>query len=471
MNAAWPSAAYVLVGTAMAFAHLHRSGLRGSRLWAYAAGFGPLAGITTASLLLFAARAVGAPPPRLTHFIVAGTVLALASVFTRPVAHGPASPSRWHARQPPLLVLGGIGVAGVAVWLTVTAFVAFTRTWPVGTWDAVAIWGSRALLFHRAYDAFPALLQQGAVTLPHYPLLVPGAVAAQYFMLGGEPGLAPALVGALAVFSVAWLVFVAVREEAGLTAALLALAFVLTSQPLWAFGFGRVADVHVAAGLLAAALGVTSHLAGSRMWPVPPLLVGYCFSMLLWSKNEGLVLAAIALAACALVALVSRAPLRPWLGIAAGAAPGLLALLEFKRAWVPESGIDSFFLAGWQAKLLVLERFVIPVRGLAARLVPGGPNYGWGSTWLALLVGIVLIVWWERRRRTPARVAWALALALTVAFWVFTYATTPYDPVWHIASSLDRLMLQVWPLAVAGVFGAMGGEAAAWRERRAGRNP
>jgi hypothetical protein len=469
MNAAWPSAAYALVGTAIACAHLHRSGLRGSRLWAYAAGFGPLVGITTASLLLFVARAVGARPPGLTHFIVAGTAIALTSVFTRPVAGGRTHPSRWHTRQPPLLVCAGIGVAGVAVWITVTACVAFTRTWPVGTWDAVAIWGARALLIHRAYDAFPALLQQGAVTLPHYPLLVPGAVAAQYFMLGGEHAIAPALVGVLAVFSVAVLVFVAVREEAGAIAALLALAFVLTSQPLWAFGFGHVADAHVAAGLLAAGLGMTSHLAGSRMWPVPPLLVGYCFSMLLWAKNEGLVLAAIVICVWALAAAISGASLRPAIGVAVGAAPGLLALLLFKRFWVPESGIDSFFLAGWQTKLLVLERWLLPMRGLAARLVPGGTNYGWGSTWLALLLGIVLIVWWERRRQTPARVAWALALALTAAFWVFTYATTPYDPVWHIASSLDRLMLQVWPLAVAGVFGAMGAEAAAWRERRAGR--
>jgi hypothetical protein len=68
-------------------------------------------------------------------------------------------------------------------------------------------------------------------------------------------------------------------------------------------------------------------------------------------------------------------------------------------------------------------------------------------------------------------VASALILVLAVAFWVFTYAITPYDPTWHIASSLDRLMLQVWPLTVAGVFGAMGAEVVTWMECRSGRAP
>jgi hypothetical protein len=464
MSGSGPSIAYVVTGTLIAAAHLYRSGLRGSRLGLYATGLGPLIGTTTASLLLFAARAVGAPPPRLMHFIAVGTVLAATCVFTRPAA-GAVRQSSWYTSDPSLLVLGGLVAAGASTRVLVEAVTAFARTWPLGTWDAVAIWGLRALQFYRAYDVFPSLLRDGGLTLAHYPLLVPGAVAAQYFMLGGEQELVPVLVGGMAVLSVALLVFVAVREEAGITAALLALAFVLTSQTLWAMAFGQAADVHVAAALLASTIGLISHLPGSRVWPVPPVLVGCSLSMLIWSKNEGLVLAAIAVAACGAMALASKASLRPWSGIVIGAAPGVLALLFFKQSWAPESGLDSFFLPGWQAKLLSVDRFALPFLGLWERLRPGGANYGWGGTWLALLVGIALIVAWEARRRTPARLAWLAVLALAVAFWTMTYVTTPYDPAWHIASSLDRLMLQVWPLAVVGVFGAVGAELTAWRHR------
>jgi hypothetical protein len=48
-----------------------------------------------------------------------------------------------------------------------------------------------------------------------------------------------------------------------------------------------------------------------------------------------------------------------------------------------------------------------------------------------------------------------------MASWVPIFVVTPYEQMWHISGSLDRLLLQVYPLALAGVVLDL---ALRWRE-------
>jgi MFS family permease len=47
-------------------------------------------------------------------------------------------------------------------------------------------------------------------------------------------------------------------------------------------------------------------------------------------------------------------------------------------------------------------------------------------------------------------------LGLMLAGYIGVYLTTPHDLDWHLATSLDRLLVQVWPMAVVAVFLQLG---------------
>ena len=46
----------------------------------------------------------------------------------------------------------------------------------------------------------------------------------------------------------------------------------------------------------------------------------------------------------------------------------------------------------------------------------------------------------------------ASALGLMLLSYYVVYVTTPFDITWHVTTSVDRLMVQLWPALVLTVF-------------------
>jgi hypothetical protein len=45
-----------------------------------------------------------------------------------------------------------------------------------------------------------------------------------------------------------------------------------------------------------------------------------------------------------------------------------------------------------------------------------------------------------------------VVLALMLASYYLVYVTTPFDISWHVSTSIDRLLIQLWPSLVLAVF-------------------
>jgi len=58
-------------------------------------------------------------------------------------------------------------------------------------------------------------------------------------------------------------------------------------------------------------------------------------------------------------------------------------------------------------------------------------------------------------RRTGGVAQAALAFLLLSAGYLAAYLTTPYDLSWHIYTSMDRLLVQIWPTFVLVFFLAL----------------
>ncbi len=145
-----------------------------------------------------------------------------------------------------------------------------------------------------------------------------------------------------------------------------------------------------------------------------------------------------------------RRPLRRSVdtGLPCMAAPSLVASVGGSGApvapgawftlWIAPPGI--FAPRPWAAEMAFLtdpNRYAIIGRAVVDHL-PGYP--------LILLALLAVTLRIERDRQRAAAV-WtaATALFLMLASYLAAYLVTPLDLNWHIANSMDRLIVQIWP--------------------------
>ncbi len=350
------------------------------------------------------------------------------------------------------------------VLLLITLYVLSLRAWgdfqrmPIGKHDAVAIWNARALFLYRAETGHQALFRQIRRGGREYPLGLPAAVAAQYVLGGAEDERIPQATSVLPVLGLALLVYLAVGHLGSWRLAPPAVLVVLSVPLLARWAFSQGADLLTAYLALAATFGLSSRLPAAGLEPrfsIPPTLAGFFLGFLAWTKSEGAVLAVVASVlffAFQARRGLGRSELRSLGQIAAGAAPGFLALVLFKTGWV-RTGELGAFLSDVPAKLSEAGRWQAIVHGLFCEWSPLCRGDRWGILWLFLAAGLGLALWHgarTSRHRFLISVFWATLLAYLALFLI-----TPYPVAWHVASALDRLLLQLFPLIVVWVFGTL----------------
>ncbi len=334
------------------------------------------------------------------------------------------------------------------------------RTWqraqPEGMWDAVAIWNSSARFLARTEaDRLPAVFAALSEGHPEYPLLLGASIAAQWELAGNESSAVPLGMGLAFALGLAAALHLLVRLCGATWFAGPAVLLVFSTPATWKWAFAQVADLPLAYMACAAALPLVAALdLRSRLGP-PAVLSGFVLGLLPWTKAEGLILAAALAGPFVGLALLRGRPwpdlLRRPLPWALGMLPGVLALILFKLTWAPGVPARASFLRGggkW-TQLLDDERWS---RVAAATLGHLDPRTGaplWGFVWP--LLGLGLLFWGHRLRlRTaPGTVLLAAAAAATFTSYAFAFVLSPFDLEWHLGSALDRLLLQLLPLAVA----------------------
>jgi hypothetical protein len=372
--------------------------------------------------------------PALVAWAVA--VAAVAFAWTRKAPRGiPPRPNV----QGPRTSRGVLAVfaAGVALgtYVVVTRLVRV----PDGEWDAVAFWALRARLFHTAHgDLATVFSTEMPGSHPDYPLMLPGAIAWGGMAFGDASSLAsalPALVfGAIAVVGL----FAAAAGRRGVVPACLATTALLAAPHFARQLSWRYADVQVAALLLLACgwlVAAHERPEGARG---SLALAGLCASLGAWSKNDGAAhLVALALVAGAMPppGLSRRAA---WTRFAAGAAPFTALLLVFKATLAPANDlVEESTLGGALSRVADPSRYLAVARELLSEVVRT-------SHWNLLLPAAVLVAALGRTRTRGTR-AVALVVGAVALAYVAVYVLTPKGLELHLRTSLERLLMHLYP--------------------------
>jgi len=378
----------------------------------------------------------------------------------RPTLELPA-PARFGGALPVILT----AVFALVVIARAVQVVAFNDLFPHGVGDAYFIWNMKARFLYRAGEDWRLIFtfpppdnEKLPLAPPDYPLLVPATVARAWCYAGAESTREPALLAVLFTVAGIVLLYAVVTALRGRSQGAIA-GLALAATPFYVFlGSAQVADIPLAFYMLAAvALFALYDATGAtdRRWVV---LAGMMAGLAGWTKNEGLLFVAV-LFAVRLAVVTTRDGLRAWLRETAALVLGLLPfvclLLYYRVALVPAA---NYLLAaqggqttldrltdGWRYRTILLT--------LLFQLVPGHSAH-WSTIGYILLAAIPYRLLLGRNPGPTRRVAVTplLVVLLMMLGYLLVYLNTPLDLTGHLKSSLHRVMMHVWPIAILWFF-------------------
>ncbi|MBW6486603.1 MAG: hypothetical protein K0B01_10700 [Syntrophobacterales bacterium] len=293
-----------------------------------------------------------------------------------------------------------------------------------------------------------------------YPLLLPLSLVRSWRYTGLESIYVPAAFAFIFFLLTAGLLLAAVSFLKNLSGGLLA-GMILIATPFFILmGISQFADVPFSFFVLATIVLLFFQERFAEKGFGPLLLAGLAAGLSAWTKNEGIMFFLVVL----FVLLTATAFKGGWKGAAtscgwflAGALPVLLFVIYFKMQLAPANDLTTGLAAGetiW-SKLTDGGRYGAIARDffitginftkgpvdlrVGMKLAPGAVSILLPAAWL-WFAGI------NHDQRNQSGVICTSAILILMLSGYFTvYLLTPLPLEYHIATSLNRLYIQLWP--------------------------
>lgn len=422
---------------------------RGSPLWWFILSLVPGLGSGLASLNYFLWQVIS--PSRKRYFVLSEGLILLLLLGAALLRRGqkaalPSAPPAGRVR-------GGWGSAlnlafYTALVLAVLVFIVGASLTPLGTRDAWSIWNLSARYMFQGGENWTNAFSVYQYS-PDYPLLLPASVARLWSYAGTNTPLGPISVGFAFTFATLGLLVAALKSLRGPALAWLGGLVLLAAPSFLMQGPSQVADMPLGYYFLAALALYTLYdsLPGmSRGWIT---LAGIAAGLAIWTKNEGWLFLAGLLAA----RLAASGWRKDWVGFfreagafLGGLAPVIAFVLYFKFAFAPSSVLVAGQGGSTLARLADGARYTAILGEVARQLVQLDARRS--IPFLLLLVLLLLFGLETRRIQRKSLITGAVLLAFLLVGYFLAYLTTPLDLAWQLRTSLFRVALQVWPLAV-----------------------
>jgi hypothetical protein len=355
------------------------------------------------------------------------------------------------------------GIFSVELIASVTSFVFAYLKEPHGRWDAWLIWNMHARFLFRGGDHWRDAFASG-LDWSHwdYPLLLPLSIARGWQYMGGENISIPAVMAFFFTFLTLGLLWSALFLLRSRIHGYLA-AMVLMGTPLFILmGASQFADIPLAFFMLATIVLLLLPERSPENRPGTLILAGLAAGLCAWTKNEGLlflITVTVSLFGATVRTGEWRQAARRTFGFLTGTLPVLLMVIWFKTQLSPANDlVAGFGPAAIAAKLTDFGRYAETAKaffftgisftqGLIDLRV--GMHLNPGAVSILLLIGYLFLagVRIDERDR-PGLIRSASILGLMLIGYFFVYVLTPLDLGYHLATSLNRLFLQLWPSVI-----------------------
>jgi hypothetical protein len=351
------------------------------------------------------------------------------------------------SRRVPALAI----VFAIVVGWSIGSSVIHVERYPNGLTDGWAIWNSHAKYLAAGGKTWAVDIQN--TFHPDYPLLLPGVMVHAWRYIGNNSPDATGFMGILfQLAAVGALAAALVKLRSPVIGFLMAM--VLIGSPLYVHNAAtEYADVPLSA-FIVSTIALICLYESDELKPLGLIaLSGFMAGCAAWTKNEGVPFAMLTFAVLLVPILWSpSATVRRIAGFASGLALPLAAIAYFKlRIALPNDLFDHRTSADLLAKISDSSRYVMILKSYIST---GWTFGGWAFNPFLLILAFIGLSGLDRSvlRSFSWRAGIAIIAMVQLGYFVI-YVITPLDLTYHLNSSLDRLMMHVWPacLLLAGM--------------------
>ncbi len=316
---------------------------------------------------------------------------------------------------------------------------------PYGAYDAWAIWNYRARWLFRGGSHWAyAFSYTNAADSPDYPLLVTGSVFRMWSLLGTDHVAIPITVaGVLAVGSIL-IIFSSLAMLRGENQGYLAAIFMFITTQFLNVATYQYGDAPLAFFILGTVILFSLKDHYPRISNRLLFLAGLTVSCAAWTKNEGLLFLVLVI----LIRFIGEMRQKGWyvsikefLIFCLGMSFILSTLIYFKLNFALGNDlINQENLKKSGAYLFDIDRYLEVLVGIAKKI------FIFNDHIVILLIVYVLISGLAGSSFSKKKLAsHVLLMLLMLGGYSFSYFISPHDLIWHMGSSLRRLLVQLWP--------------------------
>jgi|GEM_PF-7121559 len=347
----------------------------------------------------------------------------------------------------------------------VSSIVLYFPIEPHGKWDAWASWNSCARFIYGSGDALIDNYTRFWQTLgaqATYPWLYPLSTARVWIYNGGISQVVPFLLNTVFALATIGLAFGFLQLFRSRLAGWFAGLFLL-GTPFFAFHItSQYADILLGYYFLASAVLFSWWLIEDGQRAGMLALVGVLATLAAWTKEEGMLFLLIIFALQAFYIGTARKlglTNSPKVGknlaiLLGGALPGLLLLGYYRFFFINKT---STFISDIEGSLILIEKILDPTRYITIilafikeALFFTAANFTMVSAGVILILVYVLLVGLDKNRIHWRSPYCAPLLIFVSMYWGYfaAYVITPFPLQWHLDTSLNRFLLQIYPLSI-----------------------
>ncbi len=379
-------------------------------------------------------------------FVQTGILLALLVINVgRERKHWRPALPRWSLTRVQMIFLG---IAGLVFLVSVLSTASYLLRRVQGDWDAWMMYNRAARFIYRDQTGWLGSFSSRMDPIFHadYPLLLAMNIAAGWEALGDETPHVPMLISALFSLGCMGILVSALASLKSAGQAALGLIVFWGTPAVVDEGARQLADVPLASYMLATVILI--YFYAVRRKPMLIVLAGLTAGLAAWTKNEGTLFVIAALPALILAFRRDRL-LTVLMGYGLGLAFPLAIVLYFKLFMAPPSDVLSNGAARSIPQIMDGSRHLEILRSLGLEFLTFG---GW--TVRSLAIGVIPVLWvYYALLPSPldpgtvdARLAGITMLALQTLGYYGIYLISPYPIEWHLNFSVERVVLQLFPV-------------------------
>ncbi|MBN9383207.1 MAG: hypothetical protein J0H74_20800 [Chitinophagaceae bacterium] len=300
-----------------------------------------------------------------------------------------------------------------------------------GGWDAWAIWSLHAKFLYYPNSWDHLFTNKIAFTHPDYPLMLPSVIAFWWRSIGAISPMVPALIAWVVLITIPLVVFMTLLRGKLNLVALASLGIFVASINYSYLASSQYADTLLSLFILVAFV-LYREVDDTQANLI--YFVGFAAASAAWIKNEGeLFYAAFTFA---IICFHLRTPAL-WLKYFVGSLLPLAVLASFKLSYAPPNDLlHSGRSESIKYLLMAAPRYWLIIKMMTLEFLKGYAIIG-------VLIVVALVNKLYFFRSFPF-----VALSTVLAGYFFVYVITPNDLAWHISSTADRILHQLFPATI-----------------------